>query len=286
MDENKETQEVSKYLKPHIAPSQPEKLVNPILRNPDTSYLDRFFDARQVSTPLFTFSGNFSSVDIRAFVDDVVERQKRRLEQEGRGEIEIAGNSMGTALALKMRLEQGERHPAQMINSLTVTGNNGILDLFSLLPNDYKVVWVPEGNIEQSAHDLENKLFIICSDITSPEGVLVALHEIGHHIDLKDDPKRRAAVPKIQANMMAPKPEELKHLDPEFVKSYLEHFKPITDSDVKTFIESERNAWAFALRTMSRITNNRELIKACQEYIHEQPLRMQVDILRSRDFIK
>lgn len=157
--------------------------------------------------------------------------------------------------------------------------------MFSLLPEDYQVVWVPEGNIKQSAHDLKNKLFIICGDMTSPEGLFAALHEIGHHVDLMDDPARKIALPEIQGNMMAPKPEELKGIDPEFAKAFLEGFKPITDSDVRTFIESERNAWAFALKVMSRITNNRELIQACREYVHEQPLRMQADFLRSRDLI-
>gem|GEM_PF-6873038 len=167
-----------------------------------------------------------------------------------------------------------------------VEGNSSTLDVRSLLPDQYQVVWVPGGSIDRSAHDLGNELLIINGDITSPEGLLVALHEIGHYVDLKDDLLRKTALPEIQGNMMALKPEELEGVDPEFAKAFMDKFKPVTENDLKTFIESERNAWAFALKTISKVTNSRDLIQACREYTHEQPLRMQADVLRSRGFIK
>lgn len=286
MDGSRETQEASKYLKRHVEPSQPEKPINPILKNPDSKSLDGFLEADRTTTPFFAFSGTLAPISTGEFIDSVVERQRRQLESEGKTDIGAEGTLTGTRIGLGMRLEGDGKYSAQTVNSLIVEGDGTNIDIRSLLPDQYQVVWVPGGSIDRSAHDLRNELLIISGDITSPEGLLVTLHEIGHYEDLKNDPARKAALLEIQGNMMAPKPEELEGVDPEFVKAFLAKFKPVTDNDVGTFIESERNAWAFALRTMSRITNNNTLMQACREYIHEQPLRIQADILRSRDFIK
>lgn len=286
MDGNRETQEASKYLKRHIELPQLEKPVNPILKNPDSKNLEGFLETGRVITPFFTFSGTLSPINTNELINSVVERQRRQLESEGKTDMGAEGRLTGTKIGLGMRLEGDGKYPTQAISSLVIEGNNTTLDVRSLLPDQYQVVWVPGGSIDRSAHDLGNKLLIMNGDLTSPEGLLVALHEIGHHVDLKADPVRKVALPEIQANMMAPKPEELKGLDPEFAKAFMDKFKPVTENDVRIFLEAERNAWAFALRTISRVTNNKDLIQACREYTHEQPLRMQADILRSRGFIK
>lgn len=286
MDGVRETQEAGEYLKRHIESSQPEKPVNPILKNPDSGYLRDFMKTGRVTTPYFTFSGTLSGIKTDEFIDRVVEGQRKQLDSEGGFDIRAEGRLMGIRIGLGMRLESVGGYPAQVVRTLEVAGDGVALDIRSLLPEQYQVVWVPSGSIEKSALDLGNKLLIINGDLTSPEGLLVVLHEIGHYVDLGADPDRRSALPEIQANMMAPKQEELKSLDSEFAKAIMGEFSPVTEDDVRIFLEAERNAWAFALRTISRLTNDRDLIQACREYIHEQPLRMQADILRSGEFVK
>jgi len=285
MDNQKEAEKASKYLNEHnehIESPQAENHVNQLLKNPDANLLDKFLDTREITTPFFTITGLFSSININDLVTSVVENERKKLEKEGKLDPGAQGKLAGTKIGLQMRLESTGEYPIQKINKLVIK-NGGSLDLLSSLPQNYQVIWAPGGSIDKSAHDLKNELIILNGDITSPEGLLVTLHEIGHYIDLKDDPERNEQLPEIQANMIAPTPEELKSMPPEFAKLFLDKFKPVTDSDIKMFIEAERNAWAFALKTISTLTNNRDLIHACKEYIHQQPLRMQGDFLRSRN---
>lgn len=104
MDGNKETQTAGKYLKKHLEPSQQEKPVNPILRNTNNNYLERFLDSKRISTSFFTFNGDFTSIDTNTFVDGIIENQRIRLIQEGKSTTEIAAQSIGRKLALEMRL--------------------------------------------------------------------------------------------------------------------------------------------------------------------------------------
>lgn len=58
------------------------------------------------------------------------------------------------------------------------------LDIFSYLPNGYKILFYPNSKVYNGAIDSENKIIYITSDISSLGGIATILHEVGH---AKDD---------------------------------------------------------------------------------------------------
>lgn len=88
------------------------------------------------------------------------------------------------------RVEMGEsdfsdENSWQAVDELTYRIGETVLDIFSYLPEGYKILFCPSNKAYCSgAVDNENKVIYITSDISSLGSIAIILHEVGH---VKDD---------------------------------------------------------------------------------------------------
>jgi len=109
-------------------------------------------------------------------------------------------------------------------------GKKAVLDLADILPSDYKVFFNPKTNVSISYCSISNKKIFISGDLSSPKNILTLLHEIGH---IYDSTKRETSFSQKQSN------EE-------------------QQEDLAQKLLSERNSWAFAIKTIKPFLSNEE----------------------------
>lgn len=299
MDGSSNQEKAQGYLKTHLEPPGSKEIKGvDLLRNPNATFGQTLVAEGNVKTPTHEFTGSFTKVNADEFISSIVdqEREKLRIELGIPENEEIpflkTGKLAGIEIGMRMRFEENDGELYQL-ETLSVKRADEALNIRDLLPPGYTVVYSPLGKLERSANDVDKKLLIMNGDITSMEGLLVLLHEIGHAHDMAD-PKSRANLQRITFGLMARTREEIvKELEDENVQTTEDTIDllvnaftsdRLTDSDIRFFLEAERNAWAYALKNIKRVVNNKDTLTALESYIHDVPLLMQSDMIRSRGY--
>jgi len=101
------------------------------------------------------------------------------------------------------------------------------LDIYSLIPQDYKIVLVDEGILDSSKVDLLDNYILLDKNISSLGGLLTLLHEVGHVVNQDEDYEKEELVTFKGATFTIDQP-----------------------ADYKRNIVTERDASLFALKTL------------------------------------
>jgi hypothetical protein len=288
--DSKDTAQALGYVAQHIEPpSSAPSVDRSNLQNPDNSFAAKLLQEKAVAARYFSYSGSFTEINGNEYIDSLLALEKKRaIEEKDAG---LLGRALGIEMSYKMRLMATGELPVALIDNLEVKGNNKSLSVKALAPEGYDLIWNPTGDIKASANDIDKKIIIINGDLTSPEGLLVALHEIGHTVDLNHkDPQQLKDLQRIQVALVTPGREELVEAGwpQEMIDSFMEvqGNREISPQDTQLFLQAERNAWAFALKTLAPLISDPSLLAKLRGYIHEVPLTIQTEVLRVRGLIQ
>ena len=313
-------EEVAKrYLDLHLEPPGNRKAVDiTSIQNPNDSLSRALLEKGQVHSRFFEVNGRFTKINPAQYIDQLVaeDRENLRIKKDGVSiDDYVTANSklkVDTAI-LELILRTTGNLPVVIIDQLSVKGNERAFDFQAALPG-YTFIWNPGGNHDACFTFPNRKMLNINTDISSPEGLLFALHEIEHGIELPKEPKKAEAIYRVGGAIIRGK--SIKDLEEKGKKSkdYKEFIKgvglrrifipgnpldylmevlrnaqenvKITNEDMRIYLEAERDAWAFALRTISGLIKDRTVLGTLQQYIHEDLMKRQSDDLRLIGFVQ
>lgn len=160
----------------------------------------------------------------------------------------------------------------RILKDLTITNEmtKESFNLSNLLPQGYVVILqshqLSSDTLISHAHII-NQLIYINDDLSTPRGIMIFLHELGHAIDYeKKSPSEK---------------ERWLNNRKQLAKAPLD----ITDADLALHLNKERNAWAFALSQIRPFVNkqtqsfwlNRNILR---NFIHNDALASYTDYTR------
>lgn len=278
--DNKDQARISQeYLVRHIEPThhtvdtEINKLQNALRSKreyPQGVY--ELMDKGMISDGDFLFKSHFSELD------------KEKL---------LEGKKFNEAIAYEIflgdhKLENKNR--ARILTHFELEAKGNKLDITSLLPPNYRIIYKPSANIDQSGCIRKDKTILLGGDLTSLETVLTALHEVGHAVEWEsltsqDQNKIEIDYSKYVESLTR---QALAELD-------LAKMHRPGDRSIETVLRLERNAWSFALRKIAPLIGNdvkdtlfnpdqtetpilRLLI---QQYVHRSVLKRNTDAMRS-----
>lgn len=280
------------YVKSHIEPVGREPISTPsILLNTDSRYSNELISRGEVVTPYLKIRSLLEPIDPKSFIVNL--RQKRFQELKARDNtvsnnelMKASANILGMAVRLSLRLEDvGQIYK---LSNFEVFGNDNSFDISDLITHGVGVLWNPQGDKKNSAYDPDANAVVLMGDITSLEGVFIAIHEAKHAIDAIADPHGIERYQWFMRALQRPSVDELQGMSPETRKVWQtmnEQERPITASDVKLFLEYERNAHAFALRQMGRLISDRNILHALRDNVHNYSMQINTNTLAERGVV-
>jgi len=156
------------------------------------------------------------------------------------------------------------------LKSFSLKNKSSKADVFEILPEKYQIYFCPDEKNDrvESSVFVEQKLVLITGDLSKPLTILSLFHEIGHLVDDKimgdKDKEERHKESRIRYNKAG---QPIKSPDDTGV------YKP-TENDLVTILNSERNAWAFAIKKLKPFLKNLNIDNQdLRVYIHDYALK-------------
>ncbi|HEY4715469.1 MAG TPA: hypothetical protein VIH31_03105 [Candidatus Paceibacterota bacterium] len=137
------------------------------------------------------------------------------------------------------------------------------IDLFNLLPAGYKVYFSSTGDQLISAVDLKNGILLINEFKINPKTILTIFHETGHVLKYgkMNDQNQRDF---LKANRDFKMSSDL----------YGSNAFKLTKDDLSVVLKSERDAWAFTLKTLKPFFKDMEIeMQDLKAFVHDFALQ-------------
>lgn len=278
------------YLRQHLESLVQAPVETPsILLNPDTHLRDLLVEKGEVQTPYLTIQASVLPFDPAKFIDEYREAALLELKAKAgtisdRDYTKVLSHIIGVATRLAIGMENIDqsKDPSYDLERLVFIGSKGTVDLSQLTSKGVKAVWNPYQNKKWSGFSPDAKVIMVCGDITSLEGVIIALHEMKHALDFIANPEQAAEYLRIMETMVLPSEKDLEDINPESREGWLKIIRetlPLTPSDMKLFLELERGAHAYALKQMRVLIDDRRILNALLANIHQYSLQTSSNIL-------